>query len=57
MNEELFLYLSQVNKDSRFYYKNGLDIDLPKYASNFLKARYNKVSRIKEHFLYIISSL
>lgn len=54
MDQTLLNYLIQANKDSRFYYLNGLDIELPKYASNSIKARYNKVSRIREHFIYMI---
>lgn len=53
MDENFYLSLIQANKDSKFYFDNGLDIDIPKYIKNFLDSRYHKVSRIKEHFIYL----
>lgn len=53
MNENLYLSLRQANKNSRFYYENGLDIEIPKYFKNLLDARYHKVSRVKERFIYL----
>lgn len=55
MDKDLLMYLKTMNKESKLYYKNGIDIELPKYVKNILNARYNKVRRIKEHFLYIIN--
>lgn len=52
------LYLQQLidyNKERKYCFKNGIinineDIDFERT----LKARYNKVSRIKQHFIYMI---
>lgn len=55
MQQNIVNYLNYMNHESLLYYYNGLDIEIPQYVSNILKARYNKVSRIKDHFLYIIT--
>lgn len=54
MEEDLYFYLVQANKQSRFYFENGLNLEIPLYFKNKLNSRYSKVSRIKERFLYMI---
>ena len=55
MEEDLFFDLVQANKQKRFFFENGLDLEIPIYFKNKINARYSKVSRIKERFLYMIT--
>ena len=55
MDYDLFLSLNQANKDSKYYFTNGIPLDIPKYYKNLLDNRYHKTSRIKKMIIYMLS--
>lgn len=55
MDNELFLSLYQSNKDSAYYFRNGIPLEIPTYYKNILDNRYHKVSRIKKRLIYMLN--
>ena len=54
MNNDLIFSIIEYNKKRRNSFFNGENFDENKDYERILKARYNKVSRIKQHFIYMI---
>lgn len=54
-NEELLDSLIYYNKYKRFCFENGLEVKKNKKLESILSSRYQKVSRIKKRFIYLIA--
>lgn len=53
MNEDLLNSLIIYNKYKRFCFENGLKVEKNKKLESILSSRYNKIGRIRSHFVWL----
>lgn len=53
LDEELLMKLKDYNSERYFFNNNDMNFEINKDYERILKARYNKISRIKQHFIWL----